>query len=648
MAKDDKTDKSDLSALFESGMDGLNDSLKHNRGDDGEKKLFGLPFLKMDGWIVSAFEGFYQAIIGQAGEVLGPKTYGAILHGARKHLNITNQTSLNRLAAGGALTANVLLYAAPHIGDLVEQVHQQHEERKDFARSIAPVLRDLKGHASISSLLSVRESDNEAIYVHRRRMMKVAHTRNIHSTLGLFMKIGPNLLREGDHARSLVNGKMSREFERQQGLLALKQQQDKLINEKRDTLVKTLNWNRDPADITFEHLTRYADNKDGYGSSYGRRDSKLVEEIKRLQPKPEEEKRREGWIDNILTTANTVMPTIVNKANESSERKIERAMQQRTAVDYIVELEKQVPGGPDSSSFTTPDGQPYSLEKYIAATFIQHQKNMAELDPKRHTQIREALQDDLEKAVAPIAKAIREGDMSAMSLVRLVGESMTIGKKECRIIKDQGRAIADPETVEAMVRQFTRKAPAVAHTDPQELFSESSYTQDDLKTVFGILQGEERLMFASMFSDEVLQAVGLSEKEVKEVRDHTQKEAYEHMLAELIAAVPTAETGKLKQDGLGEKEIAKLSDAQNAVGERGTGAIHEFKSSPINAHGIEETLANFIVSKVKGDKTYFGTLRAHGKEQLASLAQKPAKEEVGAHTGALNHGADEFAAEPGR
>ncbi|MEJ0009865.1 MAG: hypothetical protein WDN72_04650 [Alphaproteobacteria bacterium] len=610
----DSLGKDDISKAFQDSLAKANESLSKHDYKDGEDtaKLFGI--VEMDSGMVSWATGLYNALIGVAANKWSPQIYGTIRSRASEYLK---GSALDRTAAGGALAINTALYVLPHGGKLIELIRNQHKERNELVRSIAPVLDEIKGHHSLAVFYGIKESDNEVIYAQRRRMLKINHAKNIKETLGLAVKIAPNLLREGDHFFAFMEGKPSTGF-------ALHQEKMQLVNRHRKEVAGYRNI--DPKQVTFRDLEQTANAYSGplYKNQGLRRD------LERLNPKPHNQYGRDhdsyghGRSEMSATgagffAANFSIAPMVDKYIQSSQHRLEKTLQPYSALDMILELEKQIKSG-NTDGFSLPGdkGGSLPLDAYIAQVIIQHQKDMSDLDPK-YTQIREALHKDLEKTVQPIAEAIKNGDLAPLALVRLVGEG--------HIIKGKGRSIADAESVGAIVDKMSGKKQATVSVDPKEFFAESPFTHDDLKVALNNLEGEERTLFAAMFSDEVLKQGGMDEKDIKNVRDTVKKDIYEHMVAALVAGVPVEEAEQLKKDGLAEKEVTRIGEAQNTLKEEGEQAVHKLKTSPVNTDGIEHSLVNLIVTKLRGDRTYFGKLRAEGEKKLAHMQPSAAGKE---------------------
>jgi hypothetical protein len=280
----------------------------------------------------------------------------------------------------------------------------------------------------------------------------------------------------------------------------------------------------------------------------------------------------------------------------------------------VLALEEQLQKDPKADSFTMPeDASAENLEGFIAKILIQHQRDMSRLNPE-YTQLRKALHEDLSKMVTPIAEAIRKGDVAPISLVHWIGEG--------KLIKEKGRKLATSAEVASLVGHAEKAPQAMSiNITPKDYYADASFSKGDLKLALSSLEGEERTIFASMFPDAVLTQAGLSDSDVAGIRK-SQIHSYEHTLAEVLAGIAAKSDKELESEGLAGNEIKQIRDAVAAIAEKGEAAIREHKTHHNNANGIERVMTNLAVSRVKGDKTYFGKVLQKGKQSLTELASK--------------------------
>lgn len=526
--------------------------------------------MRVDSGLAAYLSSIYNIASDNIGQFLIPKTYKlttslgtkAGLHG----------TPLERTAAATTFAVTAGLKSAADIGKIRAGITEQREERKKLVHEIAPVLDDIKGRHSLSSLSAVREEDNEVIYAHRQRLSKIARSKNSNNLIGMVVNVAPNLALDVTHFGKMWAGKTPAEIKQEHN--------QKLLDDKQ----------KNPADMdnndTFKHLGR--------------------------------------------TMVQATTGQVADRIVRSNEFKLKNGMQPYSALDMILELQQQVESNPKASSFQVPKAfgssgrhrQSYPLEEYVGLIFLQHQKDMADLK-EDHTEIREALHEDLEAAVKPIAAAIRKGDLSVMSLVRLVGEQ--------KIIKNRGRAIAEPEEVKALIEGST----AYVHTDLKEYYKNSPHGREGIKKPLETLKGEDRMVYLSLLPLAVRKDLGVSDKENKDVEKRI-KTDINRMLSDLTVGIHAEESeAELKKDGLAKPEMKELQKAYDAIEKSGEEAMDKFKSSPANPKGIERTLSNWAVSRINGGKVHLGKVMEVGHSKVEAMASEEADVET--------HGAKSFA-----
>jgi hypothetical protein len=235
---------------------------------------------------------------------------------------------------------------------------------------------------------------------------------------------------------------------------------------------------------------------------------------------------------------------------------------------------------------------------------------MAGISPD-HVEIRDALRDDLAAVVKPIVKALRSGDMNALSLVRLAGEG--------KVIKNRGRAVASVEDVTALVEKNVPKQETYTRTDVKEFYKNVPYTREDVKKALKITEGEDRLLLESQLLRDVAIDAGVSEKEVNaaHAKVHPTKSK---LIAEDVVGLHHKPAVQLKK-GLATREIEKLNEGYKKITQQGVEAMHTLKSGPTNPHGIEQlVLEDAIPHIIQGDKHYLGALAEEGRAQLAKMS----------------------------
>lgn len=601
--------KEDVSALWQ---DSLNQSVRaledhdYKKGDNA--KLFGL--VEMDSGIVSALNMLYTTFGGEATKRLSPHTYGTMIkYGGKVPLlgQYLHGERLNRAAAGTALGVNLAFLLAPSVSELTQTLKDHHKERKDMARSIAPVLDDLVGSHSIGALMGVKASGkggNSVIYAHRRRMHKEHSTYSMNVVL---KGIGSNLinvLREGTNVSAMLSGRPRHEIEIEK--------QDERAGEIRAKL-----------------QDKYADNPEAL-------EYKVAEQLRKDDNMGG---AQFGWMGG--TAAIT---SLVNAVAKSSVRRLEANRQPYSALEMIKALADQVehnPGGANYFQLPGSRGQQMPLAQYVMEVFKHHQREMADIDPKQ-SEIRAALDPDLKAIALAIAEKIEQGEMSPLALVHLAGEG--------RVVRANGRGIASLDEVKAQLDRYTERSRNFNVENHEDFLKERNFDQKAVKEALKHLEGAERLDFAGTLPDQVLTAAGLSDKEVKEVQAHRVAEGFGTMLNETLMGMAALDDKELHNGGLGKSQIERLRQTADQLKLGGDEAMQALQAASKAGDGVEHIVTDFVVPKISADRQYLGTLRSQGRAFAETAPSEQAAPQGFAekHAGRAAEFADndhEFAAE---
>jgi hypothetical protein len=453
------------------GGDGLSLLVGDGAATEGFIALRGLTVIQLEisqrGYLASAVAAHaWQQQVGTANRqlVLEAQSYATDEAPALRlrTLAMTGDTGNFKLELQGAeamaLSATLVLYqeqtsAGGYFGPIWESYASQRQERAHLARELAGVLDQLKGNHSVGALYSVKQGENELIFAQRKRMATIANTTNLGNWIDLGINAGANLTLDVKRFHSIWTEKAN-VTEAEMKARALKRAKE---------------------------LELQAETGAVGDASQGKHLLGLL--------------------------VNSSVPQLADRVKRSGEHKLKNGLQPYSALEMILELNKQVSSKPDARSFDVPRGfqskgarESYPLEEYLMRICIQHQKDMADIDPE-HSEIREALRDDLAEVVKPIAAAIRKGDLSTMALVRLIGEG--------KIIKKHGRAIADPQDVIELIKHEAPRQSAYAPVNPAEYYQDVAFSRAQLKAAIKSLDGDEKLSFTAMFPDTVLAEAGM-------------------------------------------------------------------------------------------------------------------------------------------
>ncbi len=556
-------------ALQKSSRAALQDFERASRSSnaDEEVKLFGL--FPMPAAIAALIGGAVNEGTRHLGNIIVPKAYHISEKLLSENLNVQGKL-LARGSTVAAVGANLVLGGGMYFYPLIQSLRKHRQDYKALARAIAPVLEDIRGNHSVGALMSIREEDNEVIYVHRKRMAQKMNLETTNNTIDLLLNVGPKIA---------TTEKLSHMWSGEELRSTQKAREAQRLAELANPELK----------------------KDKTSGTSAEKDSKTSSMVE--------------WLKSTVSMGSSPVATYITTRNT---RKLQKNSRSFSTLEMIMELDKQVAADPKARSFTTPGHgrrQSYGLEEYILCVMRNHQSEMADINDQ-HTELRDALTDDALKAASQLAKAIRNGEISALSLVRMVGEG--------HLIKRHGRAVASADEVRDLIQQASGKQATYVHVDPAEYYKDAAFTKEQLKTALKSLDGEELRIFASMFPNDVLEEAGMSAKDVKAMREATANH-YDNVIAEAILGLSELSDEELKKDGLAESEIKQLRKAHHLLQGHGIDAVKEIKTSATNNEGIEHLLTNVTVHKPE----YLGKLIGVGREQL--------KDKGGEHKGERRH-----------
>lgn len=596
---DSAIDKADLQASLqrsiEEGMNGLNKTHYDADPAKNNKKLFGL--FEMDKGIANMVESLYTSLIGEFNNFLSPKTYDTIRTYAPK-IKIGGKplegTALNRAAAGGALAVNLGVTLLPTIGQVINTVTDHHRERALTARHLAPVLDEIVGKHSVSAFNGVGKEQNSVIWAQRQRMSREASANSWRLVWSGLAANGANILGQQLNFRSAVSGKSIHEVMLDKYPERAKELREEYTRKETD---KEIHRHRG------EELT--AEQQENIRNLV---ESKVGEKLKQ-ETAGEHQGGRLAFFG-----ANFSLPMIVNKIAESNQARYNATRQPFSAYEMIQCLVEQMennPGHGDHFQLPGKRGRELPLSKYIEELVKLHQREMADLD-SNYSELRPSLNEDLHDLVKPVAQALREGKLSPLMLVRLVGEG--------KIVKNHGRGLASPTELGTTLESYIGKSHGINNRDPKDYLSNSSFSLVQLKESLSSLQGDERMDLAAFIPDAVLKEAGFSDKEIKKVQDHRLQDTYKGVLMHGVAGMAAMKDDELKAAGISSAQIKQVREAAQILEERGEKGLDAIISSPTHPDGVDSTaLADLVVPKTAvGDVHYLSKLVDTGKKASAS------------------------------
>ncbi len=349
-------------------------------GDDKPIRIFNI--IEVSPQIVAYLQAGYNVISDFATKFVAQPVYdGTVLLAQR--MGIKDIKRARGLAAATTFAVDTTIKSAGYVAPWLGSARGHRKQLNALARTLAPVLDELKGGHALVNLHAVGINDNEMIYAQRRRLAEEARMSNVSNVIDLIINAGPNVWFSAQQLHRMAYSNLSpRE-------LALKEHADALKSEGNPR------W-------------EFRDAKE--------------------------------------TIVNTATAGIADYVKNLQTKALEKTRQHYSAMEMILALDEQLNKHPGATTIRAPgkDGDLFTLEKYVARIITQHQRDMADISPA-HTEIRNALKEDLVVLVKPIAESIHKGKLSPLTLVRWVGEG--------KLVKDKGRALASLSEVQGLLGQ---------------------------------------------------------------------------------------------------------------------------------------------------------------------------------------------------
>jgi len=510
---------------------------------------------KFLGFIPPEVSGIVSAVWNGSFALFSDKIREGIFKGVQWGAQKTGHGNAPHLVRNSAIAATAvtgIAALAPFLQPFVTTRSEQRQEMSDAAKRIAPVLDEMKGKHGIGAFASVKITDNEMIYAYRKRLTAVFGVQ---------------------HTQNLI-----------QTLKASPVIVEKLFGLKGYVASKTPKSNPPPiasGDAGKDEISANA----------------------------------------VLALVSTSIAPALDAIADSKAKRFNAKRQPYAAMDMVLTLERQLSDDSRAISFALPSGgsgrysRDLPLKEYVAEILRQHQKDMQALDVE-YTPIRKALDPRLEEISGVIADALKSGDLSALALIRLVGEG--------HIIKNKGRSLARPADVKTLVAKMSTAPSTYSQLDPKEYFAEVAFNAKELKEALHTLEGEERLTFAAMVPDAVLREVGLSDKEVKDIRAATLK-SYEDTLGKAVLGLAKEDDAALQDKGLAKEEITLIREAAGRIASEGKDATHELraKAGSPKGEGIERILVQGAIHQIHAkDTSYLGTLVQKGAAAMKEAGNR--------------------------
>jgi hypothetical protein len=462
-----------------------------------------------------------------------------------------------------AISSTVAVAAAPFIGDFFSGTKKHKRERNNMVRKARTLVEEVTGSQDAKALMRVTEHDNEVLYVQRKRFQQDMQHRMLDDMRMGVLSTAPTAITSVLRANSRSLNKTIRKF---------------------------------------------------MSSGSGEKAAKEAAENGNNIAK-------EGGA-KFTAFASLVMPQVGEMFTEESKRNYSLNRQKYTAFEMILQLDEllrntDLADGNYVDSFPLPaKSGNRNLAGYITEVFKQHQRDMERINPE-HVTLRKALDSQLQDISKDIAEAIKRGDLAPLSLARLVGERM--------VVRNEGRTLAKPSEVRLAIEKMSGSVLKYLHVDSAEYYGESSFSRQDMKEALGRLQGEDRIIFASMVPDDILKEAGITSEQIDSIRESSAR-VYDKKLAQIVTGLAGHNDDTLAGLGLAKEEIKQLRHVAEQVKKEGEASIKGFRAKPTDPNGIERVVTNAVVGRVQGDEGYLRNLIRQGQESMDKTAGKTTQE----------------------
>ncbi len=548
--------ESETKNVFEQGMHAMAES--EARGDK-PVKLFGL--MEVPAGAVVFANIAYNALSKLGSDQIQQPIYEGVHKLLGKHLA---EGKVGKVAAATTFAASFGLKAGGYVVPIVTGVFDQHKELATAAKDIAPVLDELKGNHSQLALMMVNASDNSVIAAHKSRMDKIYGSRRMQNLTQLVFNAGANIMLDVRQGVGMWKHGMS---------------PDQVAAGLHKTPTNTPVLEGEDARIAAMRTDKSGQSKQMLEYMWGTGGAGLAE----------------------IFTA-------------SSKRKQKALIAKPSAFEMLVALDQQMTNNPNVRIQAPGEHRDYSLEAYIMKTMLVHQQEMSDMD-SHYTAIRPALREELGELVKPMAEAIREGIISPLTLMHLIGEP-----QKFPVIRNKGRALATSDEVETMIEKLVGKKSNTRIVDVDDFMAKHDLKIENLKKALGILQGDERLKITSLFPDSVLDKAGVNAEEMKHIQGFRSSPEYDTLLAQMATVVAQTEEKALKHGGLTSRQIKRLDDAAQTL-RSDTAAIKDLKNGFTNADGIEHDLIDWAIPQLEGGAIHLGKITQRAQELMSGELQ---------------------------
>ncbi|MDG1286765.1 MAG: hypothetical protein P8P30_04275 [Rickettsiales bacterium] len=261
--------------------------------------------------------------------------------------------------------------------------------------------------------------------------------------------------------------------------------------------------------------------------------------------------------------------------------KTDKELKQSNAADMIDALKVHLKKNPSPVSVnlvghSKKDG---SLADYIADIFAQHQ-----LDCER-AEIPRRMGGNLKNAAEQISEAITDPQrqLDPEALILLVDKKHGISS----FTKGEMTGVIRGEELDDTLAKL-QKNPRMSRrkkTTAQKQYKYHQATQEQFVESWGNLTQEEKYLWSSFISDEILADVGVAKEEIQELR-HQDNEFWHETMEEVLTEMGKLSAEELEDIGLSDSQVELLSEAVSGMKSRNSHYLEK------NRHEMTDLVAD--------------------------------------------------------
>lgn len=265
--------------------------------------------------------------------------------------------------------------------------------------------------------------------------------------------------------------------------------------------------------------------------------------------------------------------TISGFISKKMDVKTEKQMKNVNAASMISALTEHLKKNPNPTELTLIGGNKKgcTLEEYIMDIFEQHQKDCG------RSEIPRRMKGRMSDAIKQIAEAISDPNrqMHAEALIQIVDKKHGIGSYH----KNEMSEVLHGEDLNEYLAKLQQK-PNMSRrrkSTAEKQYKHMQATPEQFKQSWGNLTQDEKFLWSTFLSDEILADLGVEKQERLQLR-HQNNEFWLETMEEILKEMSQLKPSELKNVGLNDSQISLLQEAFNGVSRRSNDYLYKSRS----------------------------------------------------------------------